>query len=123
VHPETGERVLYLSPSFLKSIVGLSPRESQRMLELLWEHIVRPEFTLRFKWNAGDIAIWDNRATSHLAPTDIFATDHDRQLYRVTLVGEVPKGVDGQPSTSLEGAPILSAAEELANRGTPISVS
>ncbi len=123
VHPETGERVLYLSPSFLKSIVGLSPRESQRMLELLWEHIVRPEFTLRFKWNAGDIAIWDNRATSHLAPTDIFATDHDRQLYRVTLVGEVPKGVDGQPSVSLEGAPILSAAEELANRGTPISVS
>ena len=123
VHPETGERVLYLSPSFLKSIVGLSPRESQRILEMLWEHIVRPEFTLRFKWNAGDIAIWDNRATAHLAPTDIFTTDHDRQLYRVTLVGEVPKGVDGEASTSLEGAPILSAREELANRGTPISVS
>lgn len=123
VHPETGERALYLSPSFVKSIVGLAPRESQRVLEMLWEHLVRPEFTVRFKWQAGDIAMWDNRATSHLAPTDIFASDHDRQLYRITLVGEIPKGVDGTPSTSLDGAPILSAQEELASRGTPIDVA
>ncbi|MDP6689240.1 MAG: TauD/TfdA family dioxygenase [Alphaproteobacteria bacterium] len=112
VHPETGERLLFLSPSFVKSIVGLSPRESQTILEMLWEHLVRPEFTVRFKWNAGDIAMWDNRATAHLAPSDIYATDHDRQLYRVTLVGDIPHGVDGAPSRSLEGAPILSAEEE-----------
>lgn len=103
VHPETGEKVLFISPSFLKSIVGLTPRESQVLLEFLWEHSVRPEFTVRFRWNVGDIAIWDNRATAHLAPEDIMATDDDRQLYRVTLVGDVPVGVDGTPSRSIVG--------------------
>ena len=77
---------------------------------------MRPEYTVRFKWNAGDIAFWDNRSTSHLAPTDIFESDYDRQLYRITLVGEVPVGVDGRPSTPIEGDPILSVQEELAHR-------
>ena len=63
VHPETGERLLFVSPSFLKSIVGLTSRESELMLDLLWEHVVRPEYTVRFKWEMGDIAMWDNRAT------------------------------------------------------------
>ncbi len=116
VHPETGEKVLYISPSFLKSVAGLTPRESQQVLELLWEHVVRPEYTVRFKWNEGDIAFWDNRSTSHLAPTDIFESDYDRQLYRITLVGEVPAGVDGCPSTPIEGDPILSVEHELARR-------
>lgn len=113
VHPETGERVLYVSPYFLSSIVGLAPRESQKILEILWEHITRPDFTVRFKWQEGDIAFWDNRATSHLAPTDILDSDFDRQLYRVTLVGDTPTGIDGQASRSLQGHPILSAAQEL----------
>jgi alpha-ketoglutarate-dependent sulfate ester dioxygenase len=113
VHAETGERVLFASPSFLKSVVGLTPRESQKLLELLWEHVTRPEYTVRFKWNTGDIAFWDNRSTSHLAPTDIFQSDFDRQLYRITLVGQPLVGVDGQPSKAIEGLPILSAAEEL----------
>lgn len=114
VHPETGERLLFVSPSFLKSIVGLSPRESQQMLELLWEHVARTEYTVRFKWQAGDIAMWDNRATAHLAPTDIFESDYDRQLYRITLVGDTPVGVDGRPSTAIKGAPILAVEQELA---------
>jgi taurine dioxygenase len=103
VHPETGERTLFVSPSFLTKIVGLTARENQQLLELLWEHAVRPEFVVRFRWNAGDIAMWDNRATAHLAPEDIFATEFDRQLYRITLVGDVPVGVDGRPSTPLVG--------------------
>ncbi len=106
VHPETGEKVLYVSPSFLKSIVGLTPRESQAMLELLWEHAVRTEFTVRLKWEPGSIAFWDNRSVVHLAPTDIFDTDFDRQFYRVTLMGDVPVGVNGLPSTAVEGNPI-----------------
>jgi taurine dioxygenase len=113
VHAETGERILFVSPSFLKSIVGLTPRESQKILEILWEHVTRPEYTVRFKWNEGDIAFWDNRSTVHLAPRDIFESDFDRQLYRITLVGEPLVGVDGKPSRSIEGLPILSAAEEL----------
>lgn len=113
VHPETGDRVLFVSPGFLTKITALAPRESQKLLELLWEHITRPEYTVRFKWNEGDIAFWDNRSTSHLAPTDIFESDFDRQLYRVTLVGEPLTGIDGKRSKSLEGLPILSAAQEL----------
>ncbi len=107
VHPETGERALYVSPSFLKSIVGLSPTESQKILEMLWEHAVLPEHTVRFKWEPGSIAFWDNRSTAHLAPRDIFQSDFDRQFYRITLVGDVPVGIDGSPSTLLEGKPIL----------------
>lgn len=113
VHPETGERVLVASPSFLKSIVGMTPRESSKILEILWEHVIRPEFTVRFKWNPGDIAFWDNRSTAHLAPRDIFQSDFDRQLYRITLVGQKLVGVDGRESKSIEGLPILSATEEL----------
>lgn len=113
VHAETGERVLFVSPAFLTSIVGLSPRENQKILEILWEHITRPEYTVRFKWREGDVAFWDNRSTAHLAPTDIFASDFDRQLYRVTLVGEPLVGVDGRTSRPLQGQPILSAAQEL----------
>lgn len=106
VHPESGERALYVSPEFLKSIVGLSARESQVLLEMLWEHLVRPEFVIRFRWRAGDIAMWDNRSTAHLAPEDIFDTDFDRQLYRVTLVGDVPFGVDGTLSRQIVGEPL-----------------
>jgi taurine dioxygenase len=117
VHPETGERLLFVSPSFLKSIVGLSPRESEQIQEFLWEHIVRPEYTVRFRWQAGDIAMWDNRSTAHLAPTDIFDTDYDRQLYRITLVGDVPVGIDGRSSTSLKGELIRPVDVDLAAAG------
>lgn len=110
VHPETGERALYVSPGFLKHIVGVTPRESQALLELLWEHVTRPEFTVRFKWEPGSIAFWDNRSTAHLAPTDIFDLDFDRQLYRTTLVGDVPVGPDGRASVAIEGSSVGAAA-------------
>lgn len=113
VHADTGEKVLFVSPNFLKSIPGLSIRESQLLLELLWEHVVRPEYTVRYKWEAGDVAFWDNRSTSHLAPTDIWATDFERQMYRVTLVGKPLVGVDGRESKLIEGRPILPVEEEL----------
>ena len=113
VHPSSAERVLFVSPDFLSEIVGLAPRESRALLELLWEHIVRPEYTVRHKWRAGDVAVWDNRSTAHLAPSDIFDTEFDRQLYRITLVGEKPVGVDGRVSQSVSGEPILSVEQEL----------
>ncbi len=110
VHPETGERVLYVSPSFLKSIVDVTPTESESLLALLKEHAVRPEFTVRFKWEPGSIAFWDNRSVAHLAPRDIYASDFGREFYRVTLVGDIPVGVDGQPSKSIQGDPVLAVA-------------
>lgn len=109
VHPETGEKVLYISPGFLKTITGLHSRESRVLLEFLWEHAVRSEFTVRFKWEPGSIAFWDNRATAHVPPQDIFSLDFDRQLYRSTLVGEVPVGADGRSSTAIQGDPVLAA--------------
>lgn len=106
VHPETGERVLYVSPAFLNNIPDLAPAESKHVTEMLWEHAVLPEYTARFRWEPDSIAMWDNRATAHLAPRDIFATEFDRQFYRVTLMGDVPTGVDGQTSRSIDGDPI-----------------
>jgi alpha-ketoglutarate-dependent taurine dioxygenase len=106
VHPETGEPVLYVSPGFIKSIKGLKSHESQKLLELLWEQAIRPEYTVRFKWEPGSIAFWDNRSTAHLAPADIFDSDFERQFYRVTLQGDVPVGVDGVQSEAVAGDPI-----------------
>lgn len=106
VHPKTGERALYVCPQFLKSVVGLSPRESEQLLEFLWEHAVRQDYTVRHRWRPGDLAVWDNRSTCHLAPSDIHRTGFDRQLYRITLLGDIPIGVDGRPSTPIGGAPI-----------------
>ena len=104
VHPETGEKALYVNPGFTSHIVGISPHESRRLLGLFYDELARPEYTVRFKWEPGSIAFWDNRSTVHLAPSDL-TTDHDRRLYRVTLVGDVPQGADGRPSISLDGEP------------------
>ena len=112
VHPETGQRALYVCPQFLKSIVGLTPRESEQLLELLWEHAVREEYTVRYRWRPRDLAIWDNRSTCHLAPNDVLQTGFDRQLYRITLLGDIPVGVDGLRSKSLGGEPITAWAAE-----------
>jgi len=110
VHPETGERALFVSPSFTgydSEIIGFSKRQSQRVLELFYEQIARPEYTVRFRWAPGDIAFWDNRATAHLGPNDLGHLDYDRVLYRVTLEGDVPVGPDGQRSELVEGQPFL----------------
>ena len=107
VHPETGEHALYTNQEFSDHIVGLEPQESDTLQTFLWEHCLRAEFTMRFRWEAGSIAFWDNRSTQHLAIRDVYNSDFDRELYRVTLNGEIPVGVDGQPSRKISGEPIL----------------
>jgi len=107
VHPETGERALYVNPGFTRSIVGVSPHESRALLALFFEELGRPEYTVRFKWEPGSVAFWDNRSAVHLAPRDFQHLDVDRRLYRVTLVGDVPVGPDGRPSVALEGEPFV----------------
>lgn len=103
VHPETKERVLYVNPGFTREIVGLAPRESRHVLDLLFEEINRPEYSVRFKWAPGSVAFWDNRAALHLAPRDFEHVEGDRVLHRITLVGDVPAGVDGRESDSIAG--------------------
>jgi alpha-ketoglutarate-dependent taurine dioxygenase len=109
VHPETGKRALYVSPNFLKQIANLSPTEGEAILAMLKTHAVRPEFTCRFKWEPGSIAMWDNRSTVHIAPRDILDTDLERDFYRITLLGDVPVGPDGRKSVALEGEALKAA--------------
>jgi taurine dioxygenase len=103
VHPETGERALFVNPNFTRSIVELSNPESDQILDLLYQQIARPEFTVRFRWQPNSIAFWDNRATAHLAPADLAHLEFERVMHRITLAGDVPVGVDGAPSQSREG--------------------
>ncbi|WP_433594425.1 TauD/TfdA dioxygenase family protein [Nocardia sp. CA-145437] len=103
VHPVTGERVLFVNPGFTTRIIGLSPRQSDALLELLYAEIADPAYTVRFRWEKDSVAFWDNRATAHLAPSDLDHLDVTRVLYRTTLEGEVPVGVDGEPSRSISG--------------------
>jgi len=110
VHPETGERALFVSPTFLRYIVGVSPEESRRIIQLFFQQITRPEYTVRFRWQKGSIAFWDNRATAHLGPQDIDHIEHERKLHRITLVGDIPVGVDGVRSKPIQGEPLLAAA-------------
>ncbi len=109
LHPDTGEKVIYVNPSFTRQIVGLTPRESRYILDLLFDHLANPIFTDRFRWRPGSIAFWDNRKVLHLAPRDFEHLDSARVLHRITLVGDVPIGPNGERSASLEGAPFLAA--------------
>ena len=97
IHPETGERTLVLG-HFVKKIKGLSSSDSNHLFSVLQDHVTRLENTVRWHWKAGDIAIWDNRATQHYAIND-YGEKH-RVMRRVTLVGEVPVSVEGQTSNT-----------------------
>jgi alpha-ketoglutarate-dependent sulfate ester dioxygenase len=108
VHPETGERTL-LAGDFVSSFVGLDSYESSVLLELLQRRITMPENTIRWNWEPGDVAIWDNRATQHRAVDDY--DDQHRLMHRVTLMGDVPVDVHGQRSRVISGAPLEPVAD------------
>jgi alpha-ketoglutarate-dependent taurine dioxygenase len=98
-----------VNPGFTKEIVGVTGLEIRKLLELLFEQISRPRYTVRFKWAPGSIAFWDNRSTIHMGPTDIDHLDFARDFFRVTIEGDVPVGTDGRSSESIEGHPFLAA--------------
>jgi alpha-ketoglutarate-dependent taurine dioxygenase len=116
VHPETGERALFVSPGFTSHILDLSQSESERILELFFEQITKPAYTVRFRWNAGDVAFWDNRATAHLGPQDLDHLDLERVLFRTTLVGDIPVGVDGFRSQIVQGQPFGTEVSPVAKK-------
>jgi alpha-ketoglutarate-dependent taurine dioxygenase len=100
VHPETAERSLLLG-GFARSVVGLSPSAGRDLIRVLQEYVTKPEYTVRWKWQVGDLAIWDNQATMHYAIYD-YGTER-RRGERLTVIGEVPIGVDGRPGRGLSG--------------------
>jgi alpha-ketoglutarate-dependent sulfate ester dioxygenase len=102
VHPETGERALLLG-HFVKKFIGHSSHDSQRLFEVFQQHITRLENTVRWRWQVGDVAVWDNRATQHYAINDY--GDQHRLVRRVTVDGDVPVGVDGRRSVTRKRAP------------------
>jgi taurine dioxygenase len=87
-HPVTGRKILYVNPTFTAHIEELPPAEGDAVLAYLFQHQNQPEFQCRWRWQAGDVAIWDNRATQHYAIADY--GDAPRTIHRVTLEGEAP---------------------------------
>ncbi|WP_018385920.1 TauD/TfdA dioxygenase family protein [Wenjunlia vitaminophila] len=106
VHPETGEKALFVSPGSTTRVTGFTELESSHLLEMLFQHLTSAEFTVRFRWEPGSIAFWDNRTTCHFAPTDVGHLDTDRVMHRVTILGEPAKGPNGVVSESVAGEPM-----------------
>ena len=88
-HPETGRQALYVNPAHTASFADLTEDESRPLLQYLFEHSTRPEFTCRFKWEVGSLALWDNRCTMHNPINDYHG--HTRVMHRITLAGDVPR--------------------------------
>jgi alpha-ketoglutarate-dependent taurine dioxygenase len=89
-HPETGRNGLFVNPQFTRFVGGMSPLESDAILDMLYRHCQKPEFSCRFRWQQGAVAFWDNRATWHYAVDDY--GDALRIAHRVTLRGDRPYG-------------------------------
>jgi taurine dioxygenase len=100
VHPLTGERGLFIG-GFAQRIVGLSGGESRKILDLLQDYVARPENVLRWRWQPNQLVLFDNRITQHYAIDNY--DDQPRRLHRVTVAGDIPVGVDGKSSYSIQG--------------------
>lgn len=88
VHPETGRKALNINRQFTREIVGMPECQARHLFDLLVEHSTgNPEFQVRFKWELGSIAIWDNRCTLHRATADFAGS---RTMWRITIAGTSP---------------------------------
>ncbi len=88
-HPETGRKSLYVNGGHSLRFVGMTEEESTPILEYLFAHQVKPEFTCRFAWQPGSIALWDNRCALHNPINDYHG--FKRLMHRVTLAGDRPQ--------------------------------
>jgi taurine dioxygenase len=88
-HPETGRKALYVNPGHTLRFKDMTVEESTPLLEFLFRHQVRPEFTCRFSWRAGSLAFWDNRCALHNPINDYHG--FRRVMHRITLAGDKPR--------------------------------
>jgi len=88
-HPETGRKALYVNFGHTVRFRGMTEQESAPLLEFLFRHQVKPEFTCRFQWQVGSLAFWDNRCTQHNPVNDYHG--HRRVMHRITLAGDKPR--------------------------------
>jgi taurine dioxygenase len=87
-HPETGRKALYINGGHTLRFKDMTEQESAPLLQFLFQHATRPEFTCRFRWDVGSIALWDNRCTQHNPINDYHG--FRRVMHRVTLAGDRP---------------------------------
>jgi taurine dioxygenase len=87
-HPETGRKILFYNRAYVRDLVGIDGEEKMRLMEWLHLHTTDAKFTVRHKWCAGDLAIWDNRSTQHYALNDY--AGFRRELHRTTVAGSRP---------------------------------
>ena len=87
-HPESGRKALYVNRVRTHRFKGMTEEESKPLLEFLFEHSHRPEFTCRFRWKKGSVAFWDNRCLLHKALNDY--PGYKRYMNRVTVNGARP---------------------------------
>jgi taurine dioxygenase len=87
-HPEIGRKALYVNGGHTTQFKGWSEQESRPVLDYLFAHQVRPEFTCRFRWEPGSLAFWDNRCAQHNPVNDYHG--FRRVMHRVTLAGDTP---------------------------------
>ena len=83
VHEETGKKALYVNYIHTLKFKGWTEAESAPVLDYLFQHLKRPEFTARFRWQPGSLAVWDNRSSQHYPINDYHG--HRRVMWRVTL--------------------------------------
>ncbi|HUG74023.1 MAG TPA: TauD/TfdA family dioxygenase [Steroidobacteraceae bacterium] len=87
-HARTGEKSLYIDPSYAIGIEGMNASESAPVMKMLTDHITQPAFTCRLRWEPDMLVLWDNRACVHQAFNDY--EGHRREMYRTTVAGERP---------------------------------
>jgi taurine dioxygenase len=101
-NPVTGRRMLFLNPTYVARLDGLSEAESRPILQAVQDHATRPDFCCRFRWSAGTLAVWDNLATQHYAVNDY--QGQRRLMYRTTFLGPKPKDLAASPEAPLAAA-------------------
>jgi taurine dioxygenase len=89
-HPFTGEPCLYCDPGYTIRILGLEERESEALLSRLFDWQTRPEFQYRHKWRVGDVLMWDNIATIHMASGN-YRDDEHRLMWRCQVLGDAAR--------------------------------